>query len=86
MQQYMFQNGLLIVAEVCGKKMTGTLGVVHAVIGMGFIVVLLLGQLVLHSMEWGMLSWTLETVTQLELFMLTWMELLLHQHRQTLLA
>ena len=77
MQQYIFQNGLLIVILVYG---TVTLTVIDAVIGMGMAVVvgmeLILGQLVLFSVEVDELSWTLETVFSLmELFMLTWMEM-----------
>ena len=74
---YIFQNGLLIVILVYG---TVTLTVIDAVIGMGMAVVvgmeLILGQLVLFSVEVDELSWTLETVFSLmELFMLTWMEM-----------
>ena len=59
---------------------TVTLTVIDAVIGMGMAVVvgmeLILGQLVLFSVEVDELSWTLETVFSLmELFMLTWMEI-----------
>ena len=77
MQQYIFQSGLLIVILVYG---TVTLTVIDAVIGMGMAVVvgmeLILGQLVLFSVEVDELSWTLETVFSLmELFMLTWMEM-----------
>ena len=71
---YIFQNGLLIVILVYG---TVTLTVIDALIGMGMAVVimeLILGQLVVHSVEVDELSWTLETVFFLkELFMLTWM-------------
>ena len=71
---YIFQNGLLIVILVYG---TVTLTVIDAVIGMGMVVVimeLILGQLVVLSVEVDELSWTLETVFFLkELFMLTWM-------------
>ena len=74
MQQYIFQNGLLIVMVVYG---TVTLIVIDAVIGMGMVVVimeLILGQLVVFSVEVDELSWTSETVFFLkELFMLTWM-------------
>jgi hypothetical protein len=74
MQQYIFQNGLLIVILVYG---TVTLIVIDAVIGMGMVVVimeLILGQLVVFSVEVDELSWTSETVFFLkELFMLTWM-------------
>ena len=73
---YIFQNGLLIVILVYG---TVTLTVIDALIGMGMAVVimeLILGQLVVHSVEVDELSWTLETVFSLmELFMLTWMEM-----------
>ena len=76
MQQYIFQNGLLIVILVYG---TVTLIVIDAVIGMGMVVVimeLILGQLVVFSVEVDELSWTSETVFFLkELFMLTWMEM-----------
>ena len=71
---YIFQNGLLIVILVYG---TVTLTVIDALIGMGMAVVimeLILGQLVVHSVEVDELSWTSETVFFLkELFMLTWM-------------
>ena len=71
---YIFQNGLLIVILVYG---TVTLIVIDAVIGMGMVVVimeLILGQLVVFSVEVDELSWTSETVFFLkELFMLTWM-------------
>ena len=74
MQQYIFQNGLLIVMVVYG---TVTLIVIDAVIGMGMVVVimeLIMGQLVVFSVEVDELSWTSETVFFLkELFMLTWM-------------
>ena len=74
MQQYIFQNGVLIVMVVYG---TVTLIVIDAVIGMGMVVVimeLILGQLVVFSVEVDELSWTSETVFFLkELFMLTWM-------------
>ena len=74
MQQYIFQNGLLIVILVYG---TVTLTIIAAVIGMGMVVVimdLILGQLVVLSVEVDELSWTSETVFFLkELFMLTWM-------------
>ena len=56
---------------------TVTLIVIDAVIGMGMVVVimeLILGQLVVFSVEVDELSWTSETVFFLkELFMLTWM-------------
>ena len=56
---------------------TVTLTVIDAVIGMGMVVVimdLILGQLVVLSVEVDELSWTSETVFFLkELFMLTWM-------------
>ena len=71
---YIFQNGLLIVMLVYG---TVTLTVIDAIIGMGLVMVimeLILGQLVVLSVEVDELSWTLETVFFLmELFMLTWM-------------
>ena len=71
---YIFQNGLLIVILVYG---TVTLTVIDALIGMGMAVVimeLILGQLVVFSVEVDELSWTSETVFFLkELFMLTWM-------------
>ena len=71
---YIFQNGLLIVILVYGIV---TLIVIDAVIGMGMVVVimeLILGQLVVFSVEVDELSWTSETVFFLkELFMLTWM-------------
>ena len=56
---------------------TVTLTVIDALIGMGMAVVimeLILGQLVVLSVEVDELSWTSETVFFLmELFMLTWM-------------
>ena len=71
---YIFQNGLLIVILVYG---TVTLTIIAAVIGMGMVVVimdLILGQLVVLSVEVDELSWTSEIVFFLkELFMLTWM-------------
>ena len=87
MQQYLFQDGILIVTKVYGNKMPGTMLVMCAVIGMGGQLVLQLGQLALHLMEWDALSWILETVGLVEvLLMLPWMELSLQQHVQTLLA
>ena len=71
MQQYIFQNGLLIVIVVYG---TMTLTVIDAVIGMVMEVVimeLILGQLVVLSVEVDELSWTLETVFFLKELTLT---------------
>ena len=65
MQQYLFQDGILIVMKACGNKVPGTMLVMSAVIGMGGKVMLLLGQLALHLMEWDELSWILETVGRL---------------------
>ena len=70
MQQYLFQDGILIVMKVYGNKMPGTMLVMCAVIGMGGQLVLQLGQLALHLMEWDALSWILETVGLVELLTL----------------
>ena len=70
MQQYLFQDGILIVMKAYGNKVLGTIMVISAVIGMGGMVMLILGQLALHLMELGVLSWILETVLQVELLML----------------
>ena len=75
MQQYLFQDGILIVMKVYGNKMPGTMLVISAVIGMGghllqAILMLLLGQLALPLMELGVLNWILETVGMVELLML----------------
>ena len=56
MQQYLFQNGILIVMKVYGNKMPGTMLVIGAVIGMGGHLLILLGQLALPLMEMGALS------------------------------
>ena len=77
MQQYIFQNGLLIVIEVYGLKMQGPqLHPLVASIGMGGVIMyktrfILMGQSVLLSVEMDALSWTSETVLKQELFMLT---------------
>ena len=70
MQQYLFQDGILIVMKVYGNKMPGTMLVISAVIGMGGQLRLLLGQLALPLMELGVLNWILETVGMVELLML----------------
>ena len=51
------------------KQVIGIFMVIVAVIGMG-LRVHLMGQLALHLMELGVLSWILETVLQVELLML----------------
>ena len=56
MQQYLFQDGILIVMKVYGNKMPGTMLVIGAVIGMDGHLLILLGQLALPLMELGVLS------------------------------
>ena len=53
---WLFQDGLLIVTKVYGKKESGIMLVILAVIGMGIHLVPLLGQLVLLLMEWDVLG------------------------------
>ena len=69
MQQFLFQDGILIVMKAYGNKMPGTMLVISAVIGMVGQCPRL-GQLALPLMELGALSWTLETVGAVELLTL----------------
>ena len=72
--------------KVYGNKVAGIMLVNSAVIGMDGHLVILSGPLLPHLMELDVLSWISEIVLLIIMLKLPWMELLLQQHRQTLLA